>query len=160
MYSTVAGLDLPYVLMHMQGQPREMQQDPHYQNVTLEVLDFFIQELGKLRTLGIKDVLVDPGFGFGKSVDHNYRLLTEMHVFQMLEVPIIAGISRKSMINKVLKISSKDALNGTTALHMVALQQGAKILRVHDVKEAVECIRLWEKMEEIARKQIIFPPNH
>jgi dihydropteroate synthase len=143
MYEMVASLGTPYILMHMQGEPQKMQENPTYQNVTLEVLDFFIQEIGKLRSLGVKDIIVDPGFGFGKTVEHNYELLKKMHVFKMLEVPILAGISRKSMICKVLKVNPEKALNGTTALHIVALQQGAKILRVHDVKEAVECIRLF-----------------
>ncbi|MEZ4932618.1 MAG: dihydropteroate synthase [Saprospiraceae bacterium] len=144
MYETVASLGTPYILMHMQGKPQRMQENPTYQAVSLEVLDFFIHEIGKLRSLGVKDIIVDPGFGFGKTVEHNYELLKKMHVFKMLEVPILTGISRKSMICKVLKVNPEKALNGTTALHIVALQQGAKILRVHDVKEAVECIRLFE----------------
>ncbi len=153
MYETVAELGAPYILMHMQGTPQQMQQDPTYKNVALEILDFFIKEIGKLRSHGVKDIIVDPGFGFGKSVEHNYELLNKTHVFKMLEVPILAGISRKSMICKVLKVNPANALNGTTALHMVALQQGAKILRVHDVKEAVECIRLFQQLEKLADKQ-------
>ena len=147
MFETVAALNIPYVLMHMQGTPRQMQQAPSYQDVALEVRDFFIKKTGELRSLGVKDIIIDPGFGFGKTVEHNYELLRKMHVFKMLEVPILAGISRKSMICKVLKINPSDALNGTTALHIIALQQGAKILRVHDVKEAVECIRLFQALE-------------
>ena len=148
MYKTVAALGTPYILMHMQGQPQQMQENPTYENVALEVLDFFIKEIGQLRSLGVKDIIVDPGFGFGKTVEHNYELLRKMHVFKMLEVPILAGISRKSMICKVLKVNPVDALNGTTALHIIALQQGAKILRAHDVKEAVECVRLFEQVED------------
>ena len=148
MYETVAELGTPYILMHMQGTPQQMQQNPTYKNVALEILDFFIAEIGKLRSLGVKDIIVDPGFGFGKTVDHNYELLQKMHVFKMLEVPILAGISRKSMICKVLKVSPTNALNGTTALHVIALQQGAKILRAHDVKEAMECIRLFGILEK------------
>lgn len=144
MYETVASLGTPYILMHMQGEPQQMQENPTYQDVSLEILDFFIQEIGKLRSLGVKDIIIDPGFGFGKTVEHNYELLKKLHVFKMLEVPILAGISRKSMICKVLKVNPEKALNGTTALHIVALQQGAKILRVHDVREAMECIRLFE----------------
>ena len=147
MYPTVAALDVPYILMHMQGAPKDMQTAPVYEDVVREVLDFFIFEIGKLRQLGVKDIVVDPGFGFGKTVDHNFELLKNMHVFKMLEAPVLAGISRKSMICKVLGVSPALALNGTTALHMVALQQGAKILRVHDVREAVETIRLWEQLE-------------
>ncbi len=149
MYETVTALGVPYVLMHAKGRPRDMQQQPVYENVSLEILDFFIKEIGKLRQLGVKDIIVDPGFGFGKTVAHNYQLLKNTHVFRMLETPILVGISRKSMIYKILKIKPSEALNGTTALHITALQQGAKILRAHDVKEATECIRLFRKLEEI-----------
>lgn len=147
MYSTVAELGLPYVLMHMQGQPGTMQSNPQYTDVMTEVLDFFIAEVGKLRALGLKDIILDPGFGFGKNLSHNYTLLKNMHVFQILDLPLLAGISRKSMIYRLLATSPEDALNGTTALHMIALQQGAKILRVHDVKPAREVIKLWEMLE-------------
>jgi dihydropteroate synthase len=136
-------------LMHMQGAPKDMQTAPKYDDVVREVLDFFIIETGKLRELGVKDIIADPGFGFGKTVEHNFELLKKMHVFRMLEVPVLAGISRKSMICKVLGVNPPQALNGTTALHMVALQQGAKILRVHDVREAMETIRLWEQLEAV-----------
>lgn len=148
MYQAIAELGVPYILMHMQGQPLQMQENPHYENVALEVLDFFIGEIGKLRALKVKDIIVDPGFGFGKTVAHNYELLNNMHTFKMLEVPILAGISRKSMICKVLKVNPSNALNGTTALHMIALQQGARILRVHDVKEARQCIQLFEQLND------------
>lgn len=149
LYATVAELQVPYILMHMQGLPRTMQQQPHYENVVQEVLDFFIAEVGKLRQLGVTDIILDPGFGFGKTVEHNFQLLKKMHVFQLLDLPILAGISRKSMICKVLKINPSQALNGTTALHILALQQGAKILRAHDVKEAMEVIQLWEQWEAV-----------
>jgi dihydropteroate synthase len=149
MFATVAALDVPYILMHMQGAPKDMQTAPKYDDVVREVLDFFIIETGKLRELGVKDIIADPGFGFGKTVEHNFELLKKMHVFRMLEVPVLAGISRKSMICKVLGVNPPQALNGTTALHMVALQQGAKILRVHDVREAMETIRLWEQLEAV-----------
>jgi dihydropteroate synthase len=144
MCSTVAELQLPYVLMHMQGSPEDMQHNPEYSQVTVEVLDFFIQKLGELRALGVKDVILDPGFGFGKTVDHNYQLLTNLSAFSMLDCPVLAGLSRKSMICKVLEVNPSKALNGTTALHMVALQNGARLLRVHDVKEARETISLFE----------------
>jgi dihydropteroate synthase len=138
----------PYILMHMQGNPTNMQQNPHYEDVVTEVLDFFIQKIAVLRELGITDIILDPGFGFGKTVAHNYSLLRNLHVFGTITgLPVLAGLSRKSMINKVLKINADAALNGTTALNMVALQQGAKILRVHDVKEAVEVIKLWQALE-------------
>ncbi|MCO6480291.1 MAG: dihydropteroate synthase [Phaeodactylibacter sp.] len=147
MYEEAGKLGTPYVLMHMQGTPENMQEQPVYEDVVQEVLDFFIAEVAKLRSAGVKDIILDPGFGFGKTVEHNFRLLKEMHVFQILDYPILAGLSRKSMINKVLKIPPEKALNGTTALNMVALQQGAKILRVHDVRPAIETIKLWAQLE-------------
>ena len=145
LFKTVAELGAPYVLMHMQGTPQTMQQNPHYEDVVTEVLDFFIQKTGTLRALGVKDIVLDPGFGFGKSVAHNFTLLKNLHVFQeVLGLPVLAGLSRKSMVCKPLGIPPAEALNGSTALHMVALQQGARILRAHDVREAVEVIKLWE----------------
>jgi dihydropteroate synthase len=144
LYPTVANLDVPYILMHMKGTPQTMQQNTEYQDVILEVLDFFIAEIGKLKALGVKDIVLDPGFGFGKSIDQNYQLLKNMHVFQQLNLPILAGISRKSMIFKYLNIDASEALSATSALNMVALQQGAKILRVHDVKEAIEVTKLFK----------------
>ncbi|MCB0548144.1 MAG: dihydropteroate synthase [Phaeodactylibacter sp.] len=149
MYEETGRLGVPYVLMHMQGTPKDMQKQPTYEDVVLEVLDFFIVEVGKLRQAGVVDILLDPGFGFGKTMEHNYRLLKDMHVFGILECPILAGLSRKSMINKVLGISPAEALNGTTALNMIALQQGARILRVHDVRPAVETIKLWAQLEKL-----------
>ena len=147
MYPTVAELGLPYVLMHMQGLPGTMQSNPIYADVVTDVLDFFIAEVGKLRVLGVKDIVLDPGFGFGKTIAHNYQLLKSMHVFRMLDAPLLAGLSRKSMIYRFLNIEPEQALNGTTALHMIALQQGAKLLRVHDVKPAAEVIKLWEMLD-------------
>lgn len=144
--TTVAELNVPYILMHMKGKPKDMQDQTNYDDVQLEILDFLIQKVGKLRQLGIKDIIVDVGFGFGKTVEQNYQLLKNMHQFKILNLPILAGISRKSMIYKVLKTSPENALNGTSALHMVALQQGANILRVHDVKEAMEVIQLWKQL--------------
>ena len=148
LFETVAALDVPYILMHMQGTPQTMQQNPRYENVVNEVLDFFIEKLEKLRRLGIKDIVLDPGFGFGKTVEHNFHLLKNLAVFEhVLNLPVLAGISRKSMICKVLKVNPEHALNGTTALHVEALRQGARILRVHDVKEAAEVIALWKALE-------------
>lgn len=144
---TVAELGVPYVLMHMQGEPADMQRAPHYEDVVLEVLDFFIQEMGRLRALGIHDIVIDPGFGFGKSLDHNFQLLKHLHVLKITEQPILAGLSRKSMICRALGVKPAEALNGTTALHLVALQEGARILRAHDVKEAMEVIKLWQMIE-------------
>lgn len=150
MFETVADLDVPYILMHIQGTPGTMQQNPHYEDVVTEVLDFFVQKIEKLRALGVKDIVLDPGFGFGKTVEHNYQLLKNLHVFgNVTGLPVLAGISRKSMICKVLKVNPKHALNGTTALHIVALQQGAKTLRAHDVREAVEVIKLWEMLNDV-----------
>ncbi|MBL7810085.1 MAG: dihydropteroate synthase [Saprospiraceae bacterium] len=144
MFATAGKLQAPYILMHMQGTPQTMQQQPHYEDVVTEVLDYFIEKTARLRASGVKDIVLDPGFGFGKTVEHNYTLLKHLHVFEsVLGLPVLAGLSRKSMICKPLGISPENALNGTTAVHMVALQQGARILRVHDVREAMEVIRLW-----------------
>lgn len=142
-----ASSGVPYILMHMQGVPQNMQQAPVYEDVVQEVLDFFIAEVGRLRAFGVTDIILDPGFGFGKTVAHNFQLLKNLGVFSsVLNLPVLAGISRKSMICKVLQVKPENALNGTTALHIVALQQGAKILRVHDVREAREVIRLWQEL--------------
>lgn len=142
MISTVASLNVPYVLMHMQGTPQTMQHEPVYENVTMEILDFFIKKADGLKKAGIKDIIIDPGFGFGKTIQHNFELLRNLSVFKMLNCPILLGISRKSFIYKTLNVSVEDSLNGTTALHSAGLLNGATILRVHDVKEAIETIKL------------------
>ncbi len=147
MFETVATLGTPYIMMHMQGDPSNMQKAPAYSDVVKEVLQFFIEKLGRLRELGVKDIVLDPGFGFGKTIEHNYMLLQHLHIFRMTELPILVGISRKSMICRVLGVPPSQALNGTSALHMVALQQGARILRVHDVKEALEVVQLWKQLD-------------
>ena len=147
MYDAVGELNVPYILMHMQGLPRTMQTSPNYNNVGLEVLDFFIAEIDKLRKRHIPDIILDPGFGFGKTVAHNYELLNSIHAFRFLRCPVMTGLSRKSMIYKPLGITADEALNGTTALHMKALIEGSKLLRVHDVKAAVETVRLFELLE-------------
>lgn len=149
LFRTVAQLKVPYILMHMQGQPKNMQTNPNYKDIALEVLDFMIEKVGQLRALGVKDICIDPGFGFGKSLEHNYQLLKKMHIFKILELPILCGLSRKSMIYKLLNTTPDKALNGTSALHMVALQEGAKILRVHDVREAFEVVQLWQTLDKI-----------
>lgn len=149
MYETVAALGVPYILMHMQGRPETMQKNPVYEDVVQDILDFFIREVGVLRRLGVKDIILDPGFGFGKTIAHNYQLLKNLHVFNMMDLPVMAGISRKGMIYKLLGSTPEDALNGTTALHMIALQQGASILRVHDVKQAAEVIKCWQQLESV-----------
>lgn len=147
MYEAVGELQVPYILMHMAGTPENMQDRPEYTDVNTEVLDFFIREISRLHAAGVYDIVLDPGFGFGKTVEHNYSLLNGLHLFEnVLGLPVLAGLSRKSMICKVLKVNPENALNGTTALHMVALQQGARILRAHDVKEAVECVKLWKAL--------------
>ena len=146
MLPAVASLNVPYICMHMKGTVETMQQDPQYDNVSREVLDFFIKRVEECRLAGIKDIIIDPGFGFGKTVEHNFKLLKDLHVFKMLDKPILLGISRKSFIYKTLGIIAEEALNGSSVLHTVGLQQGATILRVHDVKEAVQAIRLIEQL--------------
>ena len=145
MFSTIADLkNVPYIVMHMKGDsPETMQKQAIYDDICLEILDFFIKKVGILRGLGVKDIIIDVGFGFGKTIEHNFELLRKMSNFKILEVPILVGISRKSMIWKTLEITPEEALNGTSVLNLIALQQGAKILRVHDVKEAVEVIKLF-----------------
>ena len=139
---TVAGLKVPYVLMHMKGMPGNMQASPAYEDVTREVLDFLIQKKVLLQEAGIIDIIVDPGFGFGKTPAHNFELLKNLSVFKMLQAPLLLGISRKSTISKTLGVTTEQALNGTTVLNTIGLMQGASILRVHDVKEAREAVIL------------------
>lgn len=142
MFATVADIKVPYILMHIQGTPETMQVDPHYEDVVKEVEEFFSTQLKKLHKAGVKQVLIDTGFGFGKSVEHNYTLLKNLHKFKKFGLPILAGLSRKSMINKVLHTKPENALTGTIALNTLALLEGANILRVHDVKEARQVIKL------------------
>jgi len=139
----VASLHVPYVLMHMKGTPESMHQSPHYENVTGEVLDYLVKKTKEVRDAGIKDVIIDPGFGFGKTIAHNFELLRNLSVFKMLECPILLGVSRKSTIYKTLGITADESLNGTTVLNTIGLMNGASILRVHDVKEAKEAITLF-----------------
>jgi len=138
---------VPYVLMHMRGRPENMHDQVNYEDVTLEVLDFLIEQITFLRKKGLVDIIVDPGFGFGKTLTQNYEMLNRLHVFKMLEALILAGISRKSMIYNLLETSPDKALAGTIALNWVALEQGAKILRVHDVQEAMNIIQIFEKVQ-------------
>ena len=144
MISTVASLKVPYICMHMKGTPATMQHESHYNDVVKEVLDFFIKKVDECKQAGINDVIVDPGFGFGKNIQHNFKLLKHLTIFSMLQKPILAGISRKSTIYKTLGVTANEALNGTTVLNTIALMNGASILRVHDVREAKEAIRLFE----------------
>ncbi len=142
MIPTVASLQVPYICMHMQGRPESMQDHPHYENVVKEVMDYFIKKIAACQSAGIKDLIIDPGFGFGKTIDHNFQLLQQLSAFQLLGKPILAGLSRKASIYKTLATTPDDALNGTTVLNTIALLQGASILRVHDVKEAREAVQL------------------
>jgi dihydropteroate synthase len=143
MFVTVAQLGVPYILMHMKATPKTMQEAANYDNVTHEILDFFIEKIGILRGLGVKDIVIDAGFGFGKTIPQNYELLKKLSIFKILECPILAGVSRKTMIWKLLDITPEHALNGTSAANMLALMNGAKILRVHDVKESVEIVKIF-----------------
>ena len=146
---TVAKYKVPYILMHMQGTPQNMQQNPHYENVCSEVLDFLIVKKHKLQQRGITDIIIDPGFGFGKTIQHNFQLLKNLSIFKMLDCPILLGISRKSSIYKTLHITAEEALNGSTVLHTIGLQNGADIIRTHDVKETMECIKLTQELAKI-----------
>lgn len=147
MLETVASLKVPYIAMHMQGTPRTMQEAPEYGDVLKEVFGYLKEKTLQCKAAGIHDLILDPGFGFGKTVEHNYALLSSLSIFRALGKPLLAGISRKSMVCRPLRVNPDKALNGTTALHMIALQQGAAILRVHDVKEAVEVIKLFELLQ-------------
>ena len=151
MFETIAELKVPYILMHMQGTPDNMQKNPRYEDVTKEVFNFFKQKIKLLNQKGISDIIIDPGFGFGKTINHNYELLNNLEQFQKLGCPILVGISRKSMIQEVLSVSAKEALNGTTITNTLALNNGANILRVHDVKEAIECIKIYKRLQPITK---------
>lgn len=142
MMTTVSELQVPYIMMHMKGNPQTMQSLAQYENITKEVLLYFSEKIAQARSLGINDLIVDPGFGFAKTLEQNFELMNNLEMFQMLELPILVGISRKSMIYKTLETSAEFAMNGTTVLNTIALQKGSNILRVHDVKEAVECVKL------------------
>ena len=138
MFRTVADLNVPYIMMHMQGTPQNMQQHPHYDNLLKEVFMYFARKVQQLRDLGVKDIILDPGFGFGKTIEHNYELLAHLEEFRIFELPLLVGVSRKSMIYRLLGTTPQEALNGTTVLDTICLLKGADILRVHDVREAVE----------------------
>ncbi len=148
MFSTIADLQIPYVMMHMQGTPQTMQKNPKYENVVKDIITVFAGKVEELKLLGVDDVILDPGFGFGKNLDHNYKLMNGLGLFAVLNKPIMVGVSRKSMIGKLLGCTPDEALNGTVVLNTVALMKGIDILRVHDVKEAVEAIKIVEKLNE------------
>lgn len=146
MFSSVGELQVPYILMHMKGTPQNMQNNPKYKHIIQEMLSYFAFKKEQLLKAGVKDIIIDPGFGFGKTLDHNYKIMNRLSEFQILENPILVGVSRKSMIYKYFNSTANEALNGTTVLNTIALEKGAKILRVHDVKEAVEAVKLYAKV--------------
>jgi len=146
MLETIAKYNVPYIMMHMRGTPETMQKMTSYEDIVKEILFYFSEKVANARSFGINDLIIDPGFGFAKTLDQNYEVLQKMELFEILELPLLAGFSRKSMIYKTLQSSAEEALNGTTVLNTVALTKGAKILRVHDVKEAMECITLFNKI--------------
>lgn len=148
MFETVAKLRLPYILMHMQGTPQTMQQNPSYQDVIKDILLDLSEKVNTLKLLGVNDIIIDPGFGFGKNLEHNFELLNRLDSFRLFELPLLVGLSRKTMIWKLLKITPEESLNGTTILNTLALMGGADILRVHDVREAMEAIRLVSKLKQ------------
>jgi dihydropteroate synthase len=147
MFETVAQLNVPYILMHMKGTPQTMHLEPHYDDVVLEVVDYFSKKVAALRSLGVKDIILDPGFGFAKNRDHSYELLNHLEDLKIFGLSFLVGFSRKSMIAKFLKVDPAEASNGTSVLNTIALQKGASILRVHDVTPAMECIKLVERTQ-------------
>lgn len=161
MFPTVEKLNVPYIMMHMQGDPRTMQANPVYDDVVADILKWFGERIFRLQSAGVKDIIIDPGFGFGKTAEHNFEILRRLGDFSIAGLPVLAGLSRKSMIWKTLGIKADEALNGTTALNIVALTNGADILRVHDVKEAVEAVKLFKKLkgEDRSRKTEVRSPK-
>lgn len=146
MFDVIAKYNVPYIMMHMRGNPQTMQSLTQYEDIVKEMLFYFSEKVRKARSVGINDLILDPGFGFAKTTDQNYEVLQKMELFNVLELPVLAGVSRKSMIYKTLGNTAQEALNGTTVINTIALTKGAKILRVHDVKEAVECVTLMNKI--------------
>ena len=149
MMEVVAKYNVPYIMMHLRGTPQTMQSLTNYENIIKEIVFYFSEKVNKARSLGINDLIIDPGFGFAKTLEQNYEVLQNLELFKMLDLPILAGISRKSMVYKPLGVTANEALNGTTVLNTIALSKGANILRVHDVKEAVECVKLFERSYEL-----------
>ena len=146
MFDVIAQYNVPYIMMHMRGNPQTMQSLTQYEDIMKEMMFYFSEKVNRARSLGINDLILDPGFGFAKTTDQNYEVMQKMELFNLLELPVLTGISRKSMIYKILNNTAQEALNGTTVLNTIALTKGAKILRVHDVKEAVECVTLHNKL--------------
>ena len=155
MFPTVARLGVPYVLMHMQGTPQNMQQQPHYDSLLGDIFRYFARKVQQLRDLGAKDIVLDPGFGFGKTLEHNYELLAHLEDFRVFGLPLLVGVSRKSMVYNLLGTIPAEALNGTTAVNTVCLMKGADILRVHDVRQAVEVIKIITKMKETVNGHVL-----
>lgn len=153
MFSTIAKLKVPYILMHIQGTPKTMQEKPQYINVTDEVFAFFTSKLKELKDLGVSKVILDPGFGFGKTLEHNYQLLENLEKFNSIGLPVLVGFSRKSMVCKLLKVKPEEGLNGTSVLNTISLEKGAKILRVHDVKEAKEAVMIVEYLKKVKKAE-------
>ena len=150
MFDTMVDLNVPYIIMHMKGTPQDMQNDPNYNyDVVYEIIDYFSKKVEELKQRGLHDIILDPGFGFGKTLDHNYELLNRMKELDVFELPVLIGLSRKSMIYNLLDCTPKEALNGTSLLNMISLQNGASILRVHDVKEARECVAIYNKLQSV-----------
>lgn len=154
MFQTVSSLNIPYILTHIKGTPQTMQANPKYKNVIQEIFNYFVRKIEQLRTAGVQDIIVDPGIGFGKNLEHNYTILKNLNLFKMFELPVLVGVSRKSMICKLLKVTPKFALNGTTAINTLALTNGANILRVHDVKEANEVVSIFNFYNNIDSRMI------
>jgi len=148
MFETIARIKVPYVLSHIQGTPISMQENPQYEDVVKEISNYFAEKVKRLSRLGVEDIIIDPGFGFGKNIEHNYELLNRLDAFKVFQLPVMAGLSRKSMIWKMLDSTPEEALNGTTVANTLALMGGADILRVHDVREAVEAVRIFCKIKE------------
>ena len=155
MFPTVARLGVPYVLMHMQGTPQNMQQQPHYDSLLGDIFRYFARKVQQLRDLGAKDIVLDPGFGFGKTLEHNYELLAHLEDFRVFGLPLLVGVSRKSMVYNLLGTTPGEALNGTTAVNTVCLMKGAGILRVHDVRQAVEAVKIITKMKETENGHVL-----
>ncbi len=154
MFETIANLNVPYIMMHMQGTPQNMQTNPKYDDLIKEIILFFAKKLQVTKQVGINDVIIDPGFGFGKTIEHNYQILNELEKFNILDCPILIGISRKSMIYKVLNSEPKDVLSATLALNMIALQKGSSILRVHDVKQTVQIVKVFNKLLSVSKNKL------
>ena len=155
MFPTVANLNVPYILMHMRGTPQTMQQYTKYDNLIQDIIYYFSEKIAQLNLLGVNDIIVDPGFGFSKTLDQNFELMAHLKYFHIFETPMLVGISRKSMAYKTLGLNAEESLNATTVLNTYAIQSGAKILRVHDVKEAVECVKLTSKLNNYTPEQFI-----